>query len=84
MTDFKQHHKPIEIGFVIATELRYWRSEGHSEEIACGSFHAISKSWINSSSASFTGAFSSDDEYFYTRQGKRDLKQISQSIPSII
>ncbi|MCY3541456.1 MAG: S8 family serine peptidase [Gammaproteobacteria bacterium] len=49
----------------------WWRWQSNElqllgREVGKGSFHAISKPWINSSSASFTGTFSSDDEYFYT------------------
>ncbi|MYD46504.1 MAG: S8 family serine peptidase [Gammaproteobacteria bacterium] len=49
----------------------WWRWQSNEvqllgREVGTGSFHAISKPWISSQSPSFTGAFSSDDEYFFT------------------
>ncbi len=49
----------------------WWRWQSNElqllgREVGEGSFQAVSKPWINTSTPSFTGAFSSDDEYFYT------------------
>ena len=49
----------------------WWRWQSNElqllgREVGTGAFPAISKPWISSQSSSFTGTFSSDDEYFFT------------------